>query len=60
MDHNQHLERMTQNLRRDMLRDQQEQIRPGRLARWMERNPAIWTTGALILAVVLWMAGWMK
>lgn len=57
---NQHLERMTQNLRRDMLLDQQARRNPGKLARWMERNPAVWTTAALILAVVIWLAGWMR
>lgn len=55
--HNQHLERMTQNLRRDMLLDQQARRRPGKLARWMERNPALWTTAALALAVVIWLIG---
>ena len=58
--HNQHLERMTQNLRRDMLLDQQSQRRPGKLARWMERNPAVWTTAALALAVVVWLIGALK
>lgn len=55
--HNQHLERMTQNLRRDMLLDQLNEKRPSRLARWMERNESLWIPMALVIAILVYLAG---